>query len=292
MSDLESLTSPVEPLHVMPGRARFRVPGLYHCPASKHEIERELALRHQIRRVSANPLTGNVLVEFDKQIDAGGIAALLQATVSIGGCSTRGGSSSGRNTHHARSTAGEHNENSRRRGNPATSLPADEFVNSDENGWHRRDVTAVAAHLGSSRNGLPEQVAADRLEACGPNRLPELEARAGLTILLDQFDSMPTVLLLAAAGISIFTGGLSDAVAIGGVLAINAAIGFFTESQSENAIRSLKRIVQPTAAVTRNGKLRQVPSERVVPGDVIGLKPGTYVCADSEGDRGRTSDRR
>lgn len=281
MSDLESLTSPVEPLHVMPGRARFRVPGLYRCPASKYEIERELALRHQIRRVSANPLTGNVLVEFDKQIDAGRIAALLQAAVSIGGSSTPGGSSSGRNAHHARSTAGEHNENSRRRGNPATSLPADEFVNSGENGWHRRDVTAVAAHLGSSRNGLPEQVADDRLEACGPNRLPELEARAGLTILLDQFDSMPTVLLLAAAGISIFTGGLSDAVAIGGVLAINAAIGFFTESQSENAIRSLKRIVQPTAAVTRNGKLRQVPSERVVPGDVIGLKPGTYVCADS-----------
>jgi len=281
LSDLESLTSPVEPLHVVPGRARFRVPGLYHCPASKHEIERELALRHQIRRVSANPLTGNVLVEFDKEIDPGRIAALLQATVSIGGSSTRGGSSSGWNSHHARSTAGEPNGNSRRRGNPATSLPADEFVNSGENGWHRRDVRAVAARLGSSKNGLPEQAAADRLEACGPNRLPELEARSGLTILLDQFDSMPTVLLLAAAGISIFTGGLSDAVAIGGVLAINAAIGFFTESHSENAIRSLKRIVQPTAAVTRNGKLRQVPSERVVPGDVIGLKPGTYVCADS-----------
>ena len=91
MSDLESLTSPVEPLHVVPGRPRFRVPGLYHCPASKHEIERELALRHQIRRVSANPLTGNVLVEFDKQIDPGRIAALLQETVSVGGCSTSRG---------------------------------------------------------------------------------------------------------------------------------------------------------------------------------------------------------
>jgi Ca2+-transporting ATPase len=254
---------------------------LYHCPASKYEIERELTLRHQIRRVSANPLTGNVLVEFDKQIDPGRIAALLQETVSVGGCSTRRGSSSDLNSHYARSAVGEPNGNSRRRGNPATSLPADEFVNSDENGWHRRDVRAVAARLGSSKNGLPEQVATDRLEACGPNRLPELEARSGLTILLDQFDSMPTVLLLAAAGISIFTGGLSDALAIGGVLAINAAIGFFTESQSENAIRSLKRIVQPTAAVTRNGKLGQVPSERVVPGDIIALKPGTYVCADS-----------
>jgi P-type Ca2+ transporter type 2C len=279
LADLESFTSLVEPIHVIPGRARFRVPGLYHRPSLKHTIEHEVALRHQIKRVSANPLTGNVLVEFDKRIDSNEIAALLQEAVRsehhLGN-----GSPAALKSQSARKATGEHTGDTRL-GDPASSLPANGFVNSGENGWHRHGTKAVAAYLGSSKNGLPEQLAAERLQACGPNRLPELEARSSWSILLDQFNSMPTVLLIAAAGISIFTGGLSDAVAIGGVLAINAAIGFFTESQSEDAIRSLKRIVQPTAVVARNGKPRQVPSERVVPGDIITLKPGTYVCADA-----------
>jgi len=281
LANLENLISPVEPLHVMPGRVRFRVPGLYHCPASKQIIERELALRHQISRVSANPLTGNVLVEFDKQIEPGRIVTLLQEIVGAGDHSASSNSSAHSNSHPTSSAVSKRNGNSHRNGVLSFSPVRDEFGSPGENGWHRRDARAVSAQLGTSRNGLSEEIAADRLEACGPNRLPELEARSAWTILLDQFDSMPTVLLFAAAGISLFTGGLSDAIAIGGVLAINAAIGFFTESESENAIRSLKRIVQPTAAVTRNGKLGQVPSERIVPGDIIALKPGTYVCADS-----------
>jgi P-type Ca2+ transporter type 2C len=265
----------------MPGRARFRVPGLYHCPALKHEIERELALRQQIERVSANPLTGNVLVEFDKRIDPSRIAALLREIIRIGHHPARSRSSTYLNSRSARSAVSSRNGASFGNGDRPASLVNDAFSNSGESGWHRRDASAVAAHFGSSKNGLSEQAAADRLDTCGLNRLPELEARSSWTILLDQFNSMPTVLLLAAAGISILTGGLTDALAIGGVLTINAAIGFFTESESENAIRSLKRIVEPTATVTRNGKLRQVPAERVVPGDIIALKPGTYVCADA-----------
>src|SRR5262249_13526385 len=163
----------------MPGRARFRVPGLYHCPAAKHAIERELALRHQIERVSANPLTGNVLVEFDKQIDPQRIAALLQEIVRGGGDLWPNSSSAELSLLCPRGVAIGRTGTSRRRGNLPAPLVGEEFASSGENGWHRRDVRAVAAHLGSSKNGLPEQVAADRLAACGPNRLPELEARSG-----------------------------------------------------------------------------------------------------------------
>jgi P-type Ca2+ transporter type 2C len=72
---------------------------------------------------------------------------------------------------------------------------------------------------------------------------------------------MPTALLIAAAGISIVTGSIADAIAIGSVLAINAAIGFFTERESGNAIRSLKSIVRPSATIVRNGNLQQFQSE-------------------------------
>jgi Ca2+-transporting ATPase len=278
LANLEPLTSPVEAIHVIAGRARFRIAGLYHSPALKHAIERELASRHLISRVSANPLTGSVLVEFDRQIEPNRIATLLEELILRHPADSQ--SPGFLNSRRLASGKNSRNGRSRQPIKLAALSPAERFAKVGENGWHQRDVNAVAAQLGSSRGGISEQLAGARLKACGPNRLPEIRSRSSWAILLDQFDSMPTVLLFAAAGISILTGGLSDAIAIGGVLAINAAIGFFTESQSENAIRSLKRIVQPIATVVRNGKLCAVSSERLVPGDVIALKPGSYVCAD------------
>jgi Ca2+-transporting ATPase len=277
LPDLESFTSPIEPVHVVvPGRARFHVRGLYHSPALKHTIERELASCNQINRVSANPLTGNVLVEFDKRLDSKGIAELLKDAINS---SRIGRPSANPNSRPLRSGSyGSDASSAPRNAGPAPVIAGD-LRRFAEDAWHCREAQAVADRLGSSRKGLSEGVAAERLRSCGPNRLPEREARSPFALLLDQFDSMPTALLMAAAGISIVTGAIADAIAIGSVLAINAAIGFFTERESENAIRSLKSIVRPSAAIARNGNLQQVPAERVVPGDVVAMKPGTYVCA-------------
>jgi Ca2+-transporting ATPase len=281
--DLESFTSPIEPLHVLvPGRARFHVRGLYHSTALKHAIERELASRSQINRVSANPLTGNVLVEFDKRLDWRTIAKLLQDATRNGNNSSRADSISAKpNSHAPRSASDAPDASSGPRSGAPLHAAADQLNACLKDAWHCREVRAVADLLASSKKGLSERVAAQRLGSCGPNRLPEREARSPFTILLDQFDSMPTALLIAAAGISIFTGAITDAIAIGSVLAINAAIGFFTERESEHAIRSLNSIVRPAATVARDGNLQQVPSERVVPGDIIALKSGTYICADA-----------
>jgi Ca2+-transporting ATPase len=278
LADLECLNSPVETIHVIAGRARFRVAGLYHSPELKHGIERELISRHLIHRVFANPLTGSVLVEFDRQIEPGEILRLLEELVAEHlSLDVR---SEGFDSNLLRNHKTNRNGGSHRPTKLAAGLSTQGVAAIGGNGWHQRGANAVAAQLASSKGGLSEQIAAERLTAYGPNRLPEIQARSSWTILLDQFDSMPTVLLFAAAGISILTGVVSDALAIGGVLGINAAIGFFTESESERAIRSLKHIVQPIATVVRNGKLRAVPSERLVPGDVIAVKPGSYICAD------------
>src|SRR5262249_16753995 len=225
-----------------------------------------------------NPLTGSVLVEFDRQIEPGKIAALLEDLILQ--YPAHGQSAEFLNSPHLASGENGRDGHSHQSTKAGAVSVLGNVAHVGENGWHQRDVSVIATQLGSSKGGLSEQMAVQRLKTCGPNRLPEIQARSSWAILLDQFDSMPTVLLLTAAGISVLTGGLSDALAIGGVLLINGAIGFLTESQSENAIRSLQRIVQPIATVLRNGKSRAVASELLVPGDVIALKPGSYVCAD------------
>jgi len=143
-------------------------------------------------------------------------------------------------------------------------------------------VPAVVSELKSDpRLGLTAAVYEDRLRAEGPNALPQTDARSKLDILLDQFNSLPVYLLGAAAGISLFTGGILDAVVIMGVVAANAVVGYVTESEAEKTIDSLQKLVQPRAEVLRDGTPHIVPVESVVRGDILILKPGTYVAADA-----------
>ncbi len=115
----------------------------------------------------------------------------------------------------------------------------------------------------------------------GPNLLPESVPRSGLSILIEQFNSIPNALLGAAAGLSILTGGIADAVVIAGVVVINAVIGYVTESQAEKTIHSLKSLVRPSSLVIRDGIYKEIPAEEVVTGDILVFRPGSYIAADS-----------
>jgi P-type Ca2+ transporter type 2C len=61
----------------------------------------------------------------------------------------------------------------------------------------------------------------------------------------------------------------------------NAVIGYFTESAAEKTMECLRGIVHPTAEVIRDGRSIHLSVEEVVAGDLLVLKPGTYVAADS-----------
>jgi len=100
-------------------------------------------------------------------------------------------------------------------------------------------------------------------------------------MLLEQFTSLPVALLGVAAGISLLTGGVADAVVIAGVVALNATIGYVTESQTEQTIHALTNLVRPSAQVLRDGGFCAVRGEEVVPGDMLILRPGSYVAADA-----------
>ena len=88
-------------------------------------------------------------------------------------------------------------------------------------------------------------------------------------------------LLGIAAGVSILTGGVADALVVLGVMGINTIIGYTTESRAEKTLESLKGLIRPSARVIREGVCRDIPMERIVPGDLVALRPGSYVPADS-----------
>ncbi|MCS6927670.1 MAG: HAD-IC family P-type ATPase, partial [Candidatus Binatia bacterium] len=281
----------VQAIHTaVPGRARYKVDGLYRSEALKHYLEARLASYAGIHQVTANPATGNILVSFSPANSAATVASLI-ATVLAEFSSRNGPHENSNSTTAPHPAAGGDGLFSsglvpqkdaavyrKELATPVTARP-------DGHGrqpWHLYEGAAVLAALQTSRTeGLSQAAAAERLRQYGPNVLPETAVRSDWDILLDQCNSLPVALLGAAAGVALLTGGLVDALVILGVVAINATIGYITESQSERTLQSLKNLVRPTALVLREGQPVEVSADTVVVGDLLVLKPGSYVAADA-----------
>ncbi|MGB3642142.1 MAG: HAD-IC family P-type ATPase [Rivularia sp. (in: cyanobacteria)] len=154
--------------------------------------------------------------------------------------------------------------------------------NQETKDWHTIEADSVIESLNTSKtSGLSSESALEKLLKYGQNLLPEPASRSEFSIFIEQFKSLPVALLTAAAIVSTATGGWVDALVIMGVVAINAVIGYFTESQSEKIIHSLKKHDRPSTLVLRNGIITQINTENIVPGDILVLKPGSYIAADA-----------
>jgi len=245
------------------GRARYKVKELYHSLSLKEYLERSLVNQPEIIDVSANISTGNVLVFFSPKYNYKQIAYLIDEVIL-------------------------NYQKSNQQVQPFTShkiVKKTQRISGVKQqkieNWHLMPASTVVDTFNTSALGLSSESAAANLRKYGANVLSETEVRSSLSILVDQFKSLPVALLGVAAGVSVFTGGLIDAVVILGVVGVNAVIGYATETQSERIIHSLKHQEQTSAWVMRDGKAQEIPVDNVVLGDVLILKPGSYVAADA-----------
>jgi Ca2+-transporting ATPase len=130
------------------------------------------------------------------------------------------------------------------------------------------------------RIGLSTEQAARALARHGPNRLIEPRRRGLGRILLGQFSDFVILVLIAAAVISGLLGELTDSIAILVIIALNAVIGVVQEYRAERALGALKRLAVPQAMVRRDGRPVTLPSEHLLPGDLLLLEAGNLVPAD------------
>jgi Ca2+-transporting ATPase len=241
---------------VVRGRARLRVPGLRRQRSLALLLQDRLGRDDGVRRVQASEITGNVLVLFDAD------------RLEIDELRKRIASEAAR--YHAR-----------RRNHPAESERDQLPPAADGPAWHTRSAAQAIRSLNDTPAvGLTSQEAERRLLASGPNRLPVPQPKSAFEIVWEQIGSLPTLLLGGAAVASIATGGLIDGAAILAVIAINAAIGYTTESRVERLLASLKEVGVPMAFVRRDGREGLVPRAELAPGDVMLLRPGHDVPAD------------
>ncbi len=146
--------------------------------------------------------------------------------------------------------------------------------------WHSLELRKIEETLSANERGLTEVEAASRLQRFGPNTLPEQKPPAFWQILLRQFVSPLIYILVLAAVVSVVLKDYEDAGFIAAVLALNAGIGAFQEWKAEQSSLALRKLLQIRATVTRDGEMRDISADGVVPGDLIWLEAGNRVPAD------------
>jgi Ca2+-transporting ATPase len=92
----------------------------------------------------------------------------------------------------------------------------------------------------------------------------------------------PIVLILVAALIvsGVILGEWLDAAAIGVILILNAVLGFVQEYRADRTLAALKKLASPRCRVMREGSIKEIDTEELVPGDVVLLAAGDKVPAD------------
>jgi P-type Ca2+ transporter type 2C len=147
--------------------------------------------------------------------------------------------------------------------------------------WHNLSVEESLQRLEVGRSGLTDAEAAKRRVKYGFNELEETKKVSKILVFLEQFKSPLIYVLGAAAAISFIIGHMTDGFVILGILMLNAAIGYFQETQAEKSMRALMDMVCPKAKVKRHGAVQIMLSSALVPGDIILLEAGDKVPADA-----------
>jgi len=154
--------------------------------------------------------------------------------------------------------------------------------------WCTLDVQEVIRRIKTNINhGLNEDEVKKRQLQYGKNKLQEGKKTSFLIKFISQFNDFMIIILIVSALISAgiayveHSNDYIDSIIIIAIVMINALMGVFQESKAEKSIEALQRLASPNAKVKRNGEIKLVASEEVVPGDIIIIETGSYIPADA-----------
>ena len=151
---------------------------------------------------------------------------------------------------------------------------------------YEKTIAQALTDAQTTTEGLSDAEAQRRTAQYGRNRLKEGRKTSLLKRFLQQLADPMIIILLAAALISGVTSviqgeSMADVFIILIVVIINAVLNVLQESKAEKAVASLQEMSAATSKVIRSGHQQTVPSEALVPGDIILLEAGDAVPADA-----------
>ncbi|MBR1377143.1 MAG: cation-translocating P-type ATPase [Bacilli bacterium] len=152
--------------------------------------------------------------------------------------------------------------------------------------YYNLDVKEVLEDLDTSKEGLSKEKASKKLEMYGNNKLVEAKKVSNIVKFLNEFKDLMIVVLLIASIFSFVLAKVNnesyiDSIIIIAIVILNAILGFVQELRADQAIEALKNMQVTKSRVRRDGKIKSIDSENIVPGDIILLEAGDTVPADA-----------
>ncbi|WP_444659449.1 cation-translocating P-type ATPase [Caproiciproducens sp. R2] len=147
--------------------------------------------------------------------------------------------------------------------------------------WYSESIQETCKVLYTDKeNGLRTEQVGSLREKYGPNELAQKSGTTIFEMLLEQFKDYLVIILIIASIVSIAVGEITDSIVIIGIVIVNACLGVFQEYRAGKALEALKKMSAPNAKVIREGCLKTVPAQELVPGDLVVLETGDYIPAD------------
>jgi P-type Ca2+ transporter type 2C len=139
----------------------------------------------------------------------------------------------------------------------------------------------MTSGFGKGLTGLTSGEAAGRLAKAGPNRITAPRKVSFLGIAREEIMEPMILLLLVVGFFYSVWGRFEDAVTIFIVIVLLVLAEVWNEYRAKKAISALSRVAAPRTAVWRDNARKEIPTEEVVPGDVLLLSQGALVAADA-----------
>ena len=134
---------------------------------------------------------------------------------------------------------------------------------------------------GRSALGLTDEQARNRLEAMGPNSIPPPRRPGAVRRLFGGLTHFFAIMLWVAAALALVAGMPQLAIAITGVIVLNAVFAFVQESRADRAAERLSAMLPAKVTVVRSGRRVDIDAVDVVEGDLLSLVAGDRIPADA-----------
>ena len=146
--------------------------------------------------------------------------------------------------------------------------------------WYQLNSKEVIDRFKTPNSGLSKNDVNSLMEKYGKNELAGTKAKSSLMLFLEQFKDFLVIILLIAATVSAVLGDIESSVVIFAVVTGNAILGAVQQKKAEKSLNSLRDMSTPTAKVIRDGSIQVISSKDVLPGDLLVVEAGDFVCAD------------
>lgn len=153
--------------------------------------------------------------------------------------------------------------------------------------WQTLNLSELKHKLKTNyQYGLTADDVSRHFQEYGENKLDDTPKESLIIKFFKQFNDFMIIILIIASIVSAVIEKIQgsndylDSIIIIAIVVFNAIMGIVQEAKAEKSLEALQNMTAPVVKVRREGRIKQVHSSELVPGDIVILEAGNFVPAD------------